>query len=61
MRYQPSVQMGEPKDKEKYNHYSVDGLDVYVVKGTMAVEDTMRVKLAKFLWNEVLTVEGMIH
>lgn len=53
--------MGEPKDKEKYNHYSVDGLDVYVVKGTMAVEDTMRVKLAKFLWNEVLTVEGMIH
>lgn len=57
---QPSVKMGKPEDMEDYDEYKVSDINVYVRCDIKAKNDELKIKYSKILWNEKLTVEGML-
>lgn len=50
-----------PNSVSNYTEFSVDGITVYVRKGTEAENDTLTITTAKMLWLESLSVEGMVY
>ena len=58
---QPTVYVGSPDSPEKYDMFPVDGITVYVRKGTKTEHESLTVTTAKMLWMESLTVEGMAY
>ena len=56
----PMASWGRPLDLEKYTLENVDGIDVYVMNGINAVNDTVNVSTMSFLFIENLVVNGII-
>lgn len=56
----PMASLGRPLDVEKYTLENVDGIDVYVMNGMKAVNDTVNVSTMSFLFMENLVVNGII-
>lgn len=56
----PMASLGRPLDLEKYTLENVDGIDVYVMNGMKAVNDTVNVSTMSFLFMENLVVNGII-
>ena len=52
--------LGRPLDVEKYTLENVDGIDVYLMNGMKAVNDTVNVSTISFLFMENLVVNGII-
>jgi hypothetical protein len=52
--------MGKPEDMEDYDEYKVSDINVYVRCDIKAKNDELKIKYSKILWNEKLTVEGML-
>ena len=46
----PMASLGRPLDLEKYTLENVDGIDVYVMNGMKAVNDTVNVSTMSFLF-----------
>ena len=58
--FKPMASLGRPLDVEKYTLENVDGIDVYVMNGMKAVNDTVNVSTMSFLFMENLVVNGII-
>lgn len=56
----PLASVGKPYSTENYTLKNVDGIDVYVMNGMRAVNDTIEVSTVKFLFMENLTLNGVI-
>ena len=56
----PMASLGRPLDVEKYTLENVDGIDVYIMNGIKAVNDTVTVSTMSFLFMENLVVNGII-
>lgn len=56
----PMASLGRPLDLEKYTLENVDGIDVYIMNGMKAVNDTVNVSTISFLFVENLVVNGII-
>ena len=56
----PMASLGRPLDLEKYTLENVDRIDVYVMNGMKAVNDTVNVSTISFLFMENLVVNGII-
>ena len=52
--------LGRPLNLEKYTLENVDGIDVYIMNGIKAVNDTVTVSTMSFLFMENLVVNGII-
>ena len=52
--------LGKPLNVDKYTLENVDGIDVYLMKGIKAVNDTVTVSTISFLFMENLVVNGII-
>lgn len=53
--------MGKPKELDKFELYTIDGIKAYVDTGVQTKNDELIVKHAKVLWNEKLIVDGMAY
>lgn len=52
--------MGEPiRDKDDYDKYTVDGIDVYVRVDIQPEKETIFVDYFKILWIERMTLRGI--
>ena len=58
--FKPMASLGRPLDVEKYTLENVDGIDVYIMNGIKAVNDTVTVSTMSFLFMENLVVNGII-
>lgn len=58
--FKPMASLGKPLDVEKYTLENVDGIDVYLMNGIKAVNDTVNVSTMSFLFMENLVVNGII-
>ena len=58
--FKPKDSLGRPLDVEKYTLENVDGIDVYIMNGIKAVNDTVNVSTMSFLFIENLVVNGII-
>ena len=58
--FKPMASLGKPLDVEKYTLENVDGIDVYIMNGIKAVNDTVTVSTMSFLFMENLVVNGII-
>ena len=58
---QPAVYAGLPDSPDEYDAFPIDGITVYVRKGTETENGTLTVTVAKMLWIEALAVEGMAY
>ena len=58
--FKPMASLGRPLDVEKYTLENVDGIDVYLMNGIKAVNDTVNVSTMSFLFMENLVVNGII-
>ena len=58
--FKPMASLGRPLDLEKYTLENVDGIDVYIMNGMKAVNDTVTVSTMSFLFMENLVVNGII-
>ena len=56
----PMASLGKPLNADKYTLENVDGIDVYVMNGINAVNDTVNVSTMSFLFIENLVVNGII-
>ena len=56
----PMASLGKPLDVDKYTLENVDGIDVYLMNGIKAVNDTVTVSTISFLFMENLVVNGII-
>ena len=57
----PTVYVGSPDSPGQYDSFPVDGITVYVRKGTKTEHDSLTITTAKMLWTESLAVEGMAY
>jgi len=55
------VYAGPPDSPDEYDAFPIDGITVYVRKGTETENGTLTVTVAKMLWIEALAVEGMAY
>ena len=53
--------VGSPDSPGQYDSFPVDGITVYVRKGTKTEHDSLTITTAKMLWTESLAVEGMAY
>lgn len=60
MVFKPLASVGKPYNAENYTLECVDGVDVYVMKGIKAINDTVEVSTTSFLFMENLVVEGLV-
>ena len=58
--FKPMASLGRPLNVEKYTLENVDGIDVYIMNGMKAVNDTVTVSTMSFLFMENLVVNGII-
>ena len=58
--FKPMASLGKPLNADKYTLENVDGIDVYVMNGINAVNDTVNVSTMSFLFIENLVVNGII-
>lgn len=58
--FKPMASLGKPLDLEKYKLENVEGVDVYIMNGIKAVNDTVNISTASFLFVENLVVSGII-
>ena len=58
--FKPMASLGRPLNVEKYTLENVDGIDVYLMNGIKAVNDTVTVSTISFLFMENLVVNGII-
>ena len=58
---QPTVYVGSPDSPNDYDAFPVDGITVYVRKGTETENGTLTITVVKMLWMETLAVEGMAY
>ena len=56
----PMASLGKPLNLDKYTLENIDGIDVYVMNGIKAVNDTVTVSTMSFLFMENLVVNGII-
>lgn len=55
---QPVVELGKPKD-ENFTLYNENNIDVYVENSVKAKDDTIKLKISKILFKEILVVENL--
>ena len=58
---QPTVYVGSPDSPNDYDVFPVDGITVYVRKGTQTENGSLTVTVVKMLWMDSLAVEGMAY
>ena len=54
----PHVVMEEPKDREKYDQFEVEGFTVYVYKGAV-VKNRLRLVLSNYILFKEIEIEGI--
>ena len=57
--YEPSVRMGPPTDSRKFRVYESDGIKLYLAQVIVPKEDTIRIRLNKFLGKKRILVDGI--
>lgn len=55
---QPVVELGEPKE-DNFTLYKEGNIDVYVENSVKAKDDTIKLKVTKILFKEILVVENL--
>lgn len=58
--YAPSVLMGPPIDRKKYDIYESHGIRVYLDTKIRIKEDKFRIKLDRFLWMKQIKAVGVV-
>lgn len=58
--YEPLVKMGRPYNFELFDHYEVDGIDVYISPNLVARDNQCRITFTKILWYKRLNIDGII-
>lgn len=56
----PIVSVGKPYELDRFTMMQVDGVDVYLMNGLRAQNDTVEVSVEKFLFMENLVQRGII-
>lgn len=56
----PIVSVGKPYELAKFTMTEVDGINVYIMNGLRAQNDTVEVTVEKFLFMENLVQRGII-
>lgn len=56
----PIVSVGKPYELDNFTMIEVDGVNVYVMNGLRAQNDTVELSVEKFLFMENLVQKGMI-
>lgn len=50
---------GIPKELDDYDKFEVNGIDVYVKKGTKTIEGILTITAEHSFWRDILIVKGM--
>lgn len=58
--YEPFVKMGEPFEKQSFNHYLVGDINVYIPIEMKARNKKISIGHNKFLWIQSLNVDGIM-
>jgi len=55
----PSVRLGapSPKDIDRYNHLTIDGIEVYLPK-SLFIPGNFTISLQRFFWFKFLTIDN---
>lgn len=56
----PIVSVGKPYELDKFTITEVEGINVYIMNGLRAQNDTVEVTIEKFLFMENLVQRGII-
>lgn len=56
---EPTVSFGKPKVVEKFDEYTIDGITVYISNIIESTDDSLTIKLSKFLWIKKISVYGV--
>lgn len=56
---EPTVIAGIPKELDDYDKFEVNGIDVYVKKGTKTIEGILTITAEHSFWRDILIVKGM--
>ena len=55
----PVVRLGKPEKVESFDLYDVDGISVYLRKGTRVINNKLHIFLRKFFFIKDLAVDGI--
>ena len=55
----PSVKLGKPLEVENYDMYTVDDINIFVIKNIQVKNNKLHIFLRKFLWIKELAVDGI--
>lgn len=55
---EPQVEIKEPSAKERFDHFEIDGIDVYLKKG-LSVDENLYFKLSSVLGLKSIKVTGL--
>ena len=55
----PSVKLGKPLEVDNYDMYTVDGINIFVIKDIQIKNNKLHIFLRKFLWIKELAVDGI--
>lgn len=53
---QPSVEMGKPKNKNKFKLIEIDGINVYLERDMEYRENKIKISIGKVLWKKHLKI-----